>query len=109
MPFGEIIERSDTGIFGRECVPRSMTLGMAARATPASSNEVRAHILMVTIGLHDIILVGERRFICNDPARMCKLGIPGSAAQCAWIEVTQRLVMDSEMVVHSEKLHRSEM
>jgi hypothetical protein len=48
---------------GREGMPRRMALGMAARATPTSSSEVRAHILLAKVGLQDIILAGEGRFM----------------------------------------------
>jgi hypothetical protein len=52
-----------------------MASGMAALATPASSSNVRAHILIVRVGPHDIILE-EGRFICSHPVGMC-----GAAAQ----------------------------
>jgi hypothetical protein len=48
VPFGEVIERSGTGSFGREGMPRSMALGIAARARPASKSDARAHIVMMS-------------------------------------------------------------
>lgn len=48
MPFGEVIERSGTGSFGREGMPRSMALGIAAWARPASKSDARAHIIMMS-------------------------------------------------------------
>jgi hypothetical protein len=84
-------------------MPRSMALGMAAWATPASSNEVRAHILISRLDYKTYSWRG-RGVLCSHPTGMCRVTGLLSGPMClnqSWSKTRH------EFLNVSERLHKS--